>query len=104
MTSEKLPKAFKKKWVDALLSGEYKQADCGLVSKTGRCCCLAVAAIESGFRREELRDDGWVMSEKFKGAIPENFRLNSAIQFAFSDLNDDGVPFDIIAGIINQWL
>jgi hypothetical protein len=103
MKNEKLPKEFKGKWVDALLSGKYGQAPCGLVSN-GRYCCLGVAAVVSGFAADNLRYDGYVMSEKFKGKIPEVFRTNTEAQINLTLLNDDGVPFEVIAGVINEWL
>ncbi len=39
----RLPKLFKKKWLIALRSGEFKQGSGRLQQKTGEYCCLGVA-------------------------------------------------------------
>lgn len=43
----KLPEDFKKRWVEALRSGEYKQGENTLL-RDGKFCCLGVACVVAG--------------------------------------------------------
>ena len=51
----KLDPEFKKKWVNALRSGEYKQGDCSLF-RNGKYCCLGVASVILGW---DKKGDGY---------------------------------------------
>lgn len=50
---DRLTPELKAKWVQALLSGEYKQGR-GYLNKEGRYCCLGVLAIVAGHDPEKL--------------------------------------------------
>ena len=51
----KLPVAFKKKWVKALRSGKYKQGRCRLYNpETDSYCCLGVACRVVGINPNTL--------------------------------------------------
>lgn len=87
----------KKKWVDALLSGEYKQG-LDYLKDNGRFCCLGVLADVSGFVSNSstvLQDGDGEMCV---------LGLNKQVQQELAHLNDDGVPFDMIAGLIDEAL
>lgn len=67
----KLPKAFKKKWVAALRSGKYNQGASLLYnSNNNGYCCLGVACAILGIPDESLRGHGTIPLNKFNG-IPE---------------------------------
>lgn len=58
---EKLPEDFKKKWLEALRSGEYKQGKASLRSfkqdpdsKDFAYCCLGIACIVAGYKPKEI--------------------------------------------------
>lgn len=53
----RLPKLFKKKWLIALRSGNYKQGTCNLVYNN-KYCCLGVAGIVCGLSNEEMKGKG----------------------------------------------
>ncbi len=62
ITNEKLPQEFKKKWVDALRSGEYQQGKGYLMYRGGsnkkdEYCCLGVACVIAGIEPEKLWKD-----------------------------------------------
>jgi hypothetical protein len=51
----KLPKAFKRKWVNALRSGKYTQGTSQLYSRNGQSyCCLGVACAVAGLDKDEF--------------------------------------------------
>ena|SRR3990167_4598159 len=50
---------FKKKWIDALRSGKYKQGTDFLCTKNGY-CCLGIAILECGYG---FTDDGYVINK-----------------------------------------
>lgn len=62
----KLPADFKKKWVEALRSGEYKQGSNRLYSYYDNSyCCLGVACRIAGYSEEDVRYDTIVPAHKF---------------------------------------
>lgn len=67
-TYPKLPKDFKKKWIAALRSGEYKQLKNNLYKENwvtsdrqeSGYCCLGVAARVCGLDKEFIKDKDWL--------------------------------------------
>lgn len=112
MTTKKLPKAFKKKWVDALKSGKYTQGK-GYLKLDNEYCCLGVAAEISGLKTISgacLLSTGQgvhglskipaiIRGKPFKG----DKRYNPVVE-GLVDMNDGDVPFEVIAGVINEYL
>lgn len=106
MENEKLPEEFKKKWVDALLSGKYKQGNFQLRRVDNTYCCLGVAAKVCGVK------DNAITGEYGLSTVNQNYRKvpniiksgPNPIAHAFMVLNDNNVPFEVIAGVINEYL
>lgn len=92
---------FKKKWVKALVSGEYKQCR-GVLRRADahgeRFCCLGVARniLDPLSRRG---DAGYLVDEH-----ANKIGLDSLVQAELASMNDAGVPFEVIAGFIDQSL
>ena len=87
-------KSLKKKWVKALCSGDYKQGVGKLWNaKNNGYCCLGVLAVLDGGREEFfLHDCGYA----------PNCNLSWDVQRQLSRLNDAKVPFEVIAGFIQE--
>ena len=62
MKKFRLPKEFTEKWLKALRSGEYKQAQNILCSSSGGYCCLGVAAKVVGHDDESLERRYYLIS------------------------------------------
>lgn len=108
MRKEKLPVAFKKKWVKALLSGKYKQGKHSL-KKTRksevRYCCLGVACEIAGAQVQVKREPGFIENGKYvKGIskIPKVLRGSSGIPEQLANMNDEGKRFKTIAKWIDK--
>lgn len=54
---KKLNKAFKKKWLKALRSGEFRQTRESLKGPIGYCCLGVAASLLSKWRKDEYRND-----------------------------------------------
>lgn len=101
-----ITKEEKAAWVKALRSGRYPQT-CGLLhrktdhpgvpDKKAGYCCLGVLAkvtrVQSTSEYDLQRTD-----EK---GYTEALLLPGKVQDALADLNDDGVPFEVLAGLID---
>jgi len=89
----KLPKKFKDKWVKALLSGDFEQNTTGTMEFDGKVCVLGLGA----FVKFGDPERGWnVFDEYGEDQWP--------IECELFGLNDSGVPFEVLAGVINEWL
>lgn len=105
---EKLPIAFKKKWLKALRSGEYQQGIGELKSIDGKYCCLGVAAEVCGatrIKKLEFIKKG----NKIRGItkIPNLLigdRASNSIVYKLSTMNDEGESFKKIANYIEKHL
>jgi hypothetical protein len=53
----KLPKQFKRKWVAALRSGKFKQAQKSLYNNGGYCCLGVACVIHAGKKIKPANDD-----------------------------------------------
>lgn len=109
-TKMKLPEDFKKKWVDALRSGKYKQGKGMLYNGSNDSyCCLGVAAEVCGLdmvlhgehaaipniRTQEI------MKVDFK--VPTEFANNQGLQNVLWRMNDEkDNTFEEIADYIEQ--
>ena len=92
----RMPKKVKDKWIKALLSGEYEQAQGWMKTVDGKHCCLGVL-------RECAKTGGvnvwYLMSDELKVV-----GLTHEIQRGLSSMNDASVPFPVIAGFIKETL
>lgn len=102
--TDKLPKAFKNKWIKALRSGDYKQGKLKLYNKEfDSYCCLGVAAYLCGVRDFK----GLTFIKKGIGLrgiskIPDLLKGDSGIPKGLASMNDRGYSFDEIAGYIKE--
>jgi hypothetical protein len=118
----------KQKWLDALRSGEYQQGEKVLRTADNKFCCLGVLtdiAIKEGVGNltwNEKKPLGWLVKnteddEATKVLPPEVSEWagldsdNPSVQHdelnrecVIAHLNDTGIPFDEIAGIIEEQL
>lgn len=87
----------KRKWVKALRSGRYEQG-AGALHDGKRYCCLGVLGKISGqLRPEGSWGDVWCMPpSSAQGLLPDKAFVGLA------DMNDAHVPFDVIAGFIEE--
>jgi len=87
-----MDQAIKRKWVKALLSGEYEQCQNTIYDiKEGRYCCLGVLSATIQGR------NGYIL-------YPSDSVLPAPIRDALAGVNDAGVPFEMIAGLIDEAL
>jgi hypothetical protein len=98
-----MDKKLKTKWVKALRSGKFDQNNKGYLhhAKTRTYCCLGVlrSVAEPG-SDESFCGEGHFLSEEQES----RFGLNFDVQEGLAEMNDDGVPFEVIAGFINEAL
>lgn len=101
---EKLPKSFKTKFVKALLSGKFKQGTDGSLLRGNAFCCLGVGCIVAGIPEKHIRGRAFIFSDDIQGSdkVPAVLHGGDGIPGQLADLNDDGVPFEVIAGLINE--
>lgn len=102
---EKLPRAFKKKWVAALRSGKYKQGMHVLYNPDKETyCCLGVAGIICGNIPDQLIGYGSLDAPLIK--IPKSlFGLSAgSTPNKLSIFNDNGKSFRWIAAYIDRYL
>ncbi len=96
-----LTKKLKQKWIDALKSGKYAQANGILHNKVAESyCCLGVLdAIEPGVKTGSTYlltlDTGLASESCVKG-------LEKKVQIDLAEMNDDGQSFDKIADWIDK--
>lgn len=97
-----MEKKLKTKWVKALRSGRYEQGNSYL--KFGhKFCCLGVLGAVCKIPLNEL--DGVAMPSELRPSIREKYpHLLSRELTALAGLNDEAVPFDMIAGLIDSAL
>jgi len=95
-----MKREWKTKWVKALTSGKYKQGD-GNLKHNERFCCLGVLR-ELG--PKEQRTQVCENIEYLTGPQLAIYGLMHNEQKALGQLNDDQVPFEVIAGLINEAL
>lgn len=79
---KKLPKVFKKKWLEALRSGDYKQGD-GMLFCDGKYCCLGVADKVCGYSPGK---EAGILSEHI--GTPEMLRMDGDVKGWLMSMND----------------
>lgn len=103
---EKLPKLFKKKWLKALRSGDYKQNTEGfLKTKENTYCCLGIAAHICG--TTNITNKGFIQKGyKIKNInkVPKLLHGNEGIPLKLAEKNDEGQSFKKIATWIEKYL
>ena len=85
----------KKKWIRALRSGRYEQANRFLMSPQGGFCCLGVLGKIQG-----LPDDKLCLQMTSDLPRGKNARLSRAARDRLAGMNDDGKTFEEIAAYI----
>src|SRR6476620_9902297 len=99
-TETKLPKGFKKKWVDALRSGRFKQGQIYLYdSEDSTYCCLGVAEIVAGNVKSNIAEH--TFPKKINGCKSPDILLldkNEKLPQELASMNDNEIPFEVIAG------
>lgn len=86
---EKLPEDFKKRWVEALRSGKYKQGQYSLYSN-GYYCCLGVAGLMNGLSNEEMYNKSSLACPIYKEVTP--VPLDDCILNTLTGMNDGTGP------------
>jgi hypothetical protein len=102
---EKLPPAFKKRWIKALLSGKYKQGVDRLKRKQDgqiKHCCLGVAAELCGI--DPSPKASYLIGYKNISVVPKAIRGGKSGSAAdiLSNMNDSGNSFKTIAKWIEK--
>jgi hypothetical protein len=107
----------KDKWIEALRSGKYKQGNQVLKSKSGHFCCLGVLCDISGLSEWKLegKDSPFEIYFNSNALLPEpvrtwaglynifgRFHTNAPLE-SLATLNDDGLPFEQIADLIEEF-
>lgn len=119
----------KKRWVDALLSDDYRQGQ-GCLRFDNKFCCLAVLCdlyarqhnlMHKAWQRpdhvetEEYYSTLWFMGDE-ESLLPENVRIWAGLDYcdpiikidgcpySLANLNDNGSAFKEIAHLINEQL
>lgn len=92
MDNQKLPEEFKRKWVEALRSGKYKQGRGQLKDTQDQYCCLGVACIIVGYTKDQLDKcyipkDFVLIPDKLRGAS-----YDSSTVKVLSNMNDGQDP------------
>lgn len=107
-TAEQI-KENRRKWVEALRSGKYKQARKVLREKGRTMCCLGVLADIAGCKWTRPHGLGWASEGEFQVAPPKamdfvGLRLKGAFYgtTGLAEMNDRGASFEEIAGIIER--
>ena len=112
-TKIRLPKEFRKKWLDALESGKYKQTNDSLMDDYGY-CCLGVAGRCLNIPKNELGKASMPsgLDKKYISKFPETFfcksldgkeLYDSVFAEDLADMNDDKrLPFKEIAKYIRS--
>jgi hypothetical protein len=112
---DKLPEEFKKKWVAALRSGEYKQGRDYLYDPfDDQYCCLGVAGAVCGVDKEVMKkacylrdkdyqdttNDDPIAPESYPKLITLGIKDNKA--HVLASMNDEGKSFSQIADYIEK--
>ena len=101
----------KTKWVEALRSGQYKQAKGALCSPRGFCCLgvlLETLNVPREFEPANMLVDVYrpTDDEAVTSYLPTKLAVKIGVNLAFQGklaaLNDDGLPFNAIADYIEE--
>ena len=107
----RLPKVFKKKWLAALRSGEFKQGEGNLEFKKEafeksdkEYCCLGVAC-RIMHPKMKFGNSGYLEGKRFENIkVPEILKGDdeNIIVKKLSEMNDKGKSFKVIAAYIDK--
>jgi hypothetical protein len=105
---KKLPEDFKKKWIDALRSGEYKQGKNHLVifgnNNEPYYCCLGVAGKVCGLSDIDLRFQDF-FTQTHVNNLPDLLFGEDNVPAMLAKMNDDdNMSFNKIADYIEKEL
>lgn len=103
----KMPVRLKKKWIEALRSGDYMQGRSAL-NERGRFCCLGVLCEAAGIKAVTI----WNETKAYDGKttclsreLKKRFHINDAVENKLIDMNDNKMrSFKQIANYIARWL
>jgi hypothetical protein len=106
-------KEIKRKWMEALRSGKYKQGTGCLRTINNKFCCLGVLAdVIDPERWEKSGANGYTAyywrPGGYSAYLPsetweELMKFPSGSQETFSNMNDGGMSFEDIADYIERW-
>jgi len=96
------------KWVEALRSGEYKQASQALRENDGFCCLGVLCDLAGKHGLGEWEQDTWFLG--CGASVPVEVRQWSGLKTSYgtlgnrtlAEMNDDGATFAEIADLIEQ--
>lgn len=98
--TEKLPKRFKRKWLEALRGGEYKKGKANLLQYNDEgdkeYCCLGVACAIVGIPDKKILLDGTInfsRKSKYRALIPKailGLVADNPVVNKLVDMNDSG--------------
>ena len=113
---EKLPKSFKKKWVAALRSGDYRQTKSYLCEDISHSetpelgfCCLGVACVVAKVDPKEIAGKDYI-DPHFCLGVPEVLcgdidpESTETVREKLAFFNDSGKSFNWIASYIERYL
>lgn len=114
----KLTRALKKQWINALLSGKYKQGRGNLYNNIYKeHCCIGVLGEVCGITKTEMNkkglfDDQWFSNfDRIKSKIPKELigsnvksKRGNPIVGKLVRMNDGGKSFEEIANYIQKYL
>ncbi len=108
---EKLPKAFKNKWLKALRSGEFQQGKTYLENKldddSSSYCCIGVAC-RIMHPNKKLKGFGWINSDLGRLRdlkVPKMLHgdgSENVLVAKLANMNDSGKSFKVIANFIEK--
>ncbi len=92
-----MDKKLKDRWVKALMSGKYAQGK-GALCRDGKYCCLGVLR-----EINDKTDAGKARHFEYLTIKQLNkFKLPLTAQRGLANLNDEEIPFPVIAGFIQE--
>lgn len=96
-----MDRELKAKWVKALRSDKYKQQADGDLKNSNGYCCLGVLGEIAGCSQDVLTTRPYIRTRNH----PHRYLILPVdVQEGLAELNDDEVPFEVIAGLINETL
>lgn len=114
---KKMNPEVKKLWVEALLSGEYKQGFRRLRNANNEFCCLGVlcnlhAQLHPKLAGKQLNPNTYFGNDKFLPQVVQDWAgvtyngkiWEKPIRFSLAGLNDDGGSFETAAYYIEKYL
>jgi hypothetical protein len=92
----------KKKWLNALRSGKFKQGQGALKNSEGHCCLGVLCEITGNSKNRDMQI-GYPMDRAGFGEPVKSFcGLSVDMQSELATLNDDGINFSEIADVIER--